>query len=113
MFLLQGNTETSLRGSSPIWASEAGLARTRERAAKPRGAEERRACNDLSFVLRPDEGKYRKSKLTDNRSSWHRLRLCVKFGSQRGQIGTENLFQPSKQTGSSCNSRKENIACRG
>ena len=28
----------SLRASSPIWASEA---RTRERAAKPRGAEER------------------------------------------------------------------------
>ena len=33
----------SLRASSPIWASEASLARTRER-----GAEERRACNDLS-----------------------------------------------------------------
>ena len=31
----------SLRASSPIWASEASLARTRERAAKPRGAEER------------------------------------------------------------------------
>ena len=30
----------SLRASSPIWASEASLARTRERAAKPRGAEE-------------------------------------------------------------------------
>ena len=38
----------SLRASSPIWTSEASLARTRERAAKPRGAEERRACNDLS-----------------------------------------------------------------
>ena len=35
----------SLRSSSPIWASETSLARTRERAAKPRGAEERRACN--------------------------------------------------------------------
>ena len=35
----------SQRASSPIWASEASLARTRERAAKPRGAEERRACN--------------------------------------------------------------------
>ena len=33
----------SLRASSPIWVSEMGLARTRER-----GAEERRACNDLS-----------------------------------------------------------------
>ena len=31
----------SLRASSPIWASEASLARTRERAAKPRGAEEK------------------------------------------------------------------------
>ena len=31
----------SLRASSPIWASETSLARTRERAAKPRGAEER------------------------------------------------------------------------
>ena len=31
----------SLRASSPIWASEASLARTRERAAKPRGADER------------------------------------------------------------------------
>ena len=28
----------SLRASSPIWASEANLARTCERAAKPRGA---------------------------------------------------------------------------
>ena len=25
-------------------------------------------------------------------------RLCVKIGSQGDQIGTENLFQPSKQT---------------
>ena len=43
---------------------------------------------------------FRKSKLIDNRLSWHPLRLCVKFGSQGDQIGTENLFQPSKQTGS-------------
>ena len=42
----------------------------------------------------------RKSKLIDNRSSWHPLRLCDKFGSRGDQIGTENLFQPSKQTGS-------------
>ena len=33
----------SLRASSPFWASEVSLARKRER-----GAEERRACNDLS-----------------------------------------------------------------
>ena len=36
----------SLRASSPIWASETSLAKTRERTAKPRGAEERKACND-------------------------------------------------------------------
>ena len=41
-----------------------------------------------------------KSKLIDNRPSWHPLRPCVKFGSQGDQIGTENLFQPSMQTGS-------------
>ena len=35
----------SLRASSPIWASKASRARTRERAAEPRGAGERRACN--------------------------------------------------------------------
>ena len=29
---------SSLRASSPIWESEASLARTREQAAKPRGA---------------------------------------------------------------------------
>ena len=42
----------------------------------------------------------RKSKLIDNRPSWHLLRLCDKFGFQGDQIGTKNLFQPSKQTGS-------------
>ena len=35
------NVKYSLRASSPIWASEASLARTRERAGKPRGAAER------------------------------------------------------------------------
>ena len=35
----------SLRASSPVWASETGLARTREQVAKPQGVEERRACN--------------------------------------------------------------------
>ena len=38
--------------------------------------------------------------MIDNRLSWHPLCLCVKFGSQGDQFGTENLFQPSKQTGS-------------
>ena len=41
----------SLRASYPIWASEASLARTRERAAKPRGAGERRACNHPSQIF--------------------------------------------------------------
>ena len=35
-------SSTSLRSSSPIWASETSLARTSEWATKPRGAEERR-----------------------------------------------------------------------
>ena len=35
---------------------------------------------------------FRKSKLIDNRPSWHPLRLCVKLGSQGDQI--------SMQTGS-------------
>ena len=43
---------------------------------------------------------FRKSKLIDNSLSWHPFRLCVKFGFQGDQIDTENLFQPSKQTGS-------------
>ena len=43
---------------------------------------------------------FRKSKLIDNRLSWHPLRLCVKFGSQGDEIGTEKMFQPSKRTGS-------------
>ena len=38
--------------------------------------------------------------MIDNRPSRHSLRLCDKFGSQGNQIGTENLFQRSKQTGS-------------
>ena len=44
-----------LRASSPIWASEASLARTRERAAK---GELATIPYKFSFVLRPDEGKY-------------------------------------------------------
>ena len=38
-YSINENTVGSLRASSPIWASEASLARTREQAAKPRGAE--------------------------------------------------------------------------
>ena len=36
--ILSRQNDASLRASSPIWAREASLARTRERAAKPRGA---------------------------------------------------------------------------
>ena len=46
--LEQSDGQRSLRASSPVWASEVSLAKTRERAAEPRGAEERRACNDFS-----------------------------------------------------------------
>ena len=38
----------SLQASSPIWTSEASLARTRERAAKPRGGEERLEARTFS-----------------------------------------------------------------
>ena len=63
--------EASLRASSPNWASEASLARTRERAAKPRGAggsgdahfacSNRRACSQaikrhLHVPKRPEPG---------------------------------------------------------
>ena len=41
---------------------------------------------------------FRKTKLIDNRPSWHLLRQRVKFSSQGDQILTDNLFQPSKQT---------------
>ena len=47
---------SSLRASSPIWASETSLARTRERAAKPRGPslarsrEARFACSQAMFL---------------------------------------------------------------
>ena len=86
---------------------------SRERARERRSREGQRkeqlatVSQKISFVLCPDEGNtiswkmtFRKSKLIDNRPSWHPLRLCVKFGSQGDQIGTENLFQPSMQTGS-------------
>ena len=103
----------SLRASSPVWASETGLMRMRERAAKARGAEERRAfliqrsLTNFYLYFAQTKGNtigwkmtFRRSKLIDNRPSWHLLRLCVKFDSQGDQIGTENLFQPSMQTGS-------------
>ena len=48
-------TEVSLRASSPIWASETSLARTREEQRK---GELATIPYKFSFVLRPDEGKY-------------------------------------------------------
>ena len=39
-----------------------------------------------------------KTRVIDNRPSWHPLCLCDKFGSQGDQIGTKNVFQPSKQS---------------
>ena len=42
----------SLRASSPIWASEASLARTRERAAKKRG--QRKARSREARFVRPN-----------------------------------------------------------
>ena len=100
---------SSLRASSPIWASETSLARTRERAAvRGRGKESLQpSLTNFHLYFAETKGNtigwkmtFRKSKLIDNRPSWHPLRLCVKFGSQGDQIGTENLFQPSLQTGS-------------
>ena len=38
MYMSQVKFDFSLRASSPIWASEASLAKTCKRAAKPRGA---------------------------------------------------------------------------
>ena len=45
----------SLRANSPIWASETSLARTRERAAKPRGASERLVLARLTSLTQIGE----------------------------------------------------------
>ena len=91
----------TLRASSPIWASEAS-----SEAARGRGKESLQRSL-IKFHLYFAQTKvntigwkmtFRKTKLIDNSPSWHLFRLCVKFGSQRDQTGTENLFQPSKQT---------------
>ena len=52
---MQFVTHVSLRASSPIWASETSLARTREGQRK---GELATIPYKFSFVLRPDEGKY-------------------------------------------------------
>ena len=79
---------------------------SRERASERRSREGQRKgelatiSHKISFVLRPDEGKYNWLKNDVPEICWHPPRLCDKFGSRGDQIGTENLFQPSKQTGS-------------
>ena len=60
MYMLQVTFDFRLRASSPIWASEASLAKTCERAAKPRGAlarafsrgscPNRRACSQANLI---------------------------------------------------------------
>ena len=49
-WLLFNNYSSSLRASSPIWASEVNRGRTREREAKPRGAAPR-SCVPLACLL--------------------------------------------------------------
>ena len=44
---------------------------------------------------------FRKTKLIDNRPSWHPLRLCDKFGSQGDQIGTKKCFSLQSRRGGS------------
>ena len=54
VFTTEGVNEHSLRARSPMWASEAIFARTCERAAKPRGAEDRkgrRACSRAKMTI--------------------------------------------------------------
>ena len=103
---------------------------SRERASERRTREGQRKgelatiSHKISFVLRPDEGKYNwlKNDVPKNKFDWKQAKLAppsirqrVKFGSQGDQIGTDNLFQPSKQTRGLVwfSSRKENIASRG
>ena len=79
-----------------LFGREASRARTRERAAKPRGAEERRACNDLSKIfictsLRRSEiplaEKWRSGNQSwSNRPSWPALNF-------RGNIETRCSYR--------------------
>ena len=106
MSVLFFSSLSSLRASSPIWASEASRAKN-ARASGRRKESMQPSLSNFHLYFVQTKGNtigwkmtFRKSKLIDNRPSWHPLRLCVKFGSQGDQIGTENLFQPSMQTGS-------------
>ena len=44
---------------------------------------------------------FRKTKLIDNRPSWHPLRLCYKFGSQGNQMVLRTCFSPQIRWGGS------------
>ena len=72
----------SLRASSPIWASETSRARTRERAAKPRGAGERRACNHLFQIFICTSPRRREIPLAEKWRSGNQSWLIT------GQAGT-------------------------
>ena len=93
----------SLRVSSPIWVFGRAKRVSRERASEWRSREGQRKGglqrSLIKFHLYFAETKgntigwkmtFRKTKLIDNRPSWHPLRLCDKFGSQGDQIGTKS-----------------------
>ena len=71
---------SSLRASSPIWASEASLAKTCERAAKPRGAVERPSAPRSRVLARLTLLAQLESLLAGYISSW--LILVILHGSQ-------------------------------
>ena len=75
-------------------------------------------CTSLRRSEIPLPEKWRSGKQTwliTDQAGTSRVRQRVKFGSQGDQIGTDNLFQPSKQTWGLVwfISRQENIASRG
>ena len=75
-------------------------------------------CTSLRRSEIPLPEKWRSGKQTwliTDQAGTSRVRQHVKFGSQGDQIGTDNLFQPSKQTWGLVwfISRQENIASRG
>ena len=72
---------SSLQASSSIWASETSLARTRERAAKPRGAEERSPSLARSREARfacPNRRACSQAKLVPLHYSWD-ISFCFPF----------------------------------
>ena len=98
--------------SSPIWASEASLARTRERAAKPRGAEERRACNHPLQIFICTSPRRREIPLAEKwrsgKQSWlitgqaGTLFVCVTSLVLRGiRLVPRTFFSPQSRRGGS------------